>query len=205
MPCICNVLFSVSLLADPFLWTVCLLLFSDYTFQDINTVIFLRSLDIIHAELLRNQNKTNKFIPVCLDHCSLDILPPMEVYLPIYSIPSNIDDLVIELLGKTRLQPTATWPILEFEHDDYKLAKEKLEQAVLKLKKNHPTSWSTILIGCGKIKSKTRITRLDSHNPLYSFCYFLIAIYFWKRLPAITCLGAVFIAVRVARSDTSPV
>ena len=95
-----------------------------------NTLIFLSSLDVIHAELVRNRNKKDKYIPVCLDHCPLDVLPPMQIHLPTYNIPSRINDLVVELLGRTRLQPDSKRPLLEFDDDDYKFARRKLEQAV---------------------------------------------------------------------------
>ena len=95
-----------------------------------NTLIFLSSLDVIHAELVRNRNRKDKYIPVCLDHCQLDVLPPMQIHLPTYNIPSRINDLVVELLGRTRLQPDSKRPLLEFTDDDYKFAKRKLEQAV---------------------------------------------------------------------------
>jgi hypothetical protein len=87
-------------------------------------------LEIINAELVRNRNVKDKFIPVCLDHCSVNALPPMQVRLLNYNIPSRINDLVIELLGRTRLQPDSKRPLLEFVDDDYKSAKRKLEQAV---------------------------------------------------------------------------
>ena len=95
-----------------------------------NTLIFWSSLDVIHAELVRNRNKKDKYIPVCLDHCPLDVLPPMQIHLPTYNIPSRINDLVVELLGRTRLQPDSKRPLLEFDDDDYKFARRKLEQAV---------------------------------------------------------------------------
>jgi hypothetical protein len=95
-----------------------------------NTLVFLSTLEIINAELVRNRNEKDKFIPVCLDHCSVNALPPMQVRLLNYNIPSRINDLVIELLGRTRLQPDSKRPLLEFVDDDYKSAKRKLEQAV---------------------------------------------------------------------------
>jgi hypothetical protein len=95
-----------------------------------NTLVFLSMLEIINAELVRNRNEKDKFIPVCLDHCSVNALPPMQVRLLNYNIPSRINDLVIELLGRTRLQPDSKRPLLEFVDDDYKFAKRKLEQAV---------------------------------------------------------------------------
>ena len=100
------------------------------TCKDMNTLIFLSSLDVIHAELVRNRNRKDKYIPVCLDHCPLDVLPPMQVHLPTYNIPSRINDLVVELLGRTRLQPDSKRPLLEFDDDDYKFARRKLEQAI---------------------------------------------------------------------------
>ncbi|CAB3999807.1 partial [Paramuricea clavata] len=110
------------------------------TCKNMNTLIFLSSLDIIHGELLRNRNKRDKFVPVCLDHCPLDIIPPEEVLLQIYNIPSKIDDLVIELLGKTRRPEPNT--ILEFDDEEYITARRKLTQAINKMEKNHPTHYA---------------------------------------------------------------
>ena len=107
------------------------------TCKNMSTLTFLSSLDIIHGELVRNRNKRDKFIPVCLDHCPLDIIPPEEVLLQIYNIPSKIDDLAIELLGKTRRPEPNT--ILEFDDEEYITARNKLTQAVNKMEKNHPT------------------------------------------------------------------
>jgi hypothetical protein len=112
-----------------------------YFFADtcinMSTLTFLSSLDIIHGELVLNRNKRDKFIPVCLDHCPLDIIPPEEVLLQIYNIPSKIDDLAIELLGKTRRPEPNT--ILEFDDEEYITARNKLTQVVNKMEKNHPT------------------------------------------------------------------
>lgn len=96
----------------------------------------MSGLDIIHGELFRNRNKKNKFIPVCLDHCSLDILPPEQINLPKYNIPSKIDDLVIELLGETRRHPDKEG-LLEFEGKEYADAKTKLILAIARNKKSH--------------------------------------------------------------------
>lgn len=111
--------------------------FIDNTARDMNTLCFLSSLDMIQGELLRNRDKKEKFIPVCLDHCSLEILPSIHLLLQTYNIPSKIDDLVIELLGKTRRQPDTNWPLLGFDDENYSVAKRNLEQAINKMKKNH--------------------------------------------------------------------
>lgn len=102
-----------------------------------NALFFNYCLEIIHEELVRNPNRKDKFIPVCLDNCSLDTGPAMQALLQTYSIPSEIDDLVVELLGETRRKPNTRWPILEFDDDDYKFGKAKLTHALTKLiKKN---------------------------------------------------------------------
>ena len=102
--------------------------------NNMNTLVFRSSLDIIHGELFRNPERKNKFIPVYLDHCSLQILPPTQVTLQTYKIPSKIDDLVFALMGETIHQPNTQWPLLEL--DDIS-AKANLNKAVYKLKKNH--------------------------------------------------------------------
>ena len=98
------------------------------------TLVFHSSLEIIHGELFRHPHKRSKYITVCLDHCSLDILPPREVLLQTYSIPSKIDDLVMELIGETQRKPDS---FLEIDDEDYVSTKRRLEQAVNKLKQNH--------------------------------------------------------------------
>ncbi|XP_046854191.1 uncharacterized protein LOC124447328 [Xenia sp. Carnegie-2017] len=103
------------------------------TFEDVDTLNFLSGLDIIHAKLFRDRNK-NKFILVCLDHCSLEVLPPQEINLLKYRIPSKIDTLVIELLGTTERQRDQQGRLV-IEAKEYVDAKTKLTSAVRKNKK----------------------------------------------------------------------
>ncbi|XP_028401252.1 coagulation factor V-like [Dendronephthya gigantea] len=109
----------------------------DNTVNDIKSLIFGASLKIVEAELV-TQNRRNKFIPVCLDDYLLEDLPPNLMLLPTYNIPSEIDDLVINLLGKTKQRPDTKWPIVEFEDKDYRVARSNLQEAVNKRKKDHP-------------------------------------------------------------------
>ena len=112
----------------------------DNTVAQNNAHFFNHWLDCINEELVRNPNRKDKFVPVCLDNCSLDQAPAMQTLLQTYNIPSKIDDLVIELVGETRRKPNMRWPILEFDHEEYKCGKTKLTDALNKLmKKNqHP-------------------------------------------------------------------
>lgn len=114
--------------------------FIDNTVAQDNALFFSYWLELINQELVRNPNRKDKFVPVCLDNCSLDKAPAMQTLLQTYNIPSKIDDLVIELLGETRRKPNMKWPILEFDDEEYKCGKIKLTHALNKLmKKNqHP-------------------------------------------------------------------
>jgi len=106
-------------------------LFSVHTYELFLAKNFIYQKDLIHSELLANRSAT-KFIPVYMDFLSHLDIPCFLRNKKSFSLPTQLTELVLHIIGEPLCQPVSVCPMLSLEEDSSLMKHKKIMEAKIK-------------------------------------------------------------------------